>query len=180
MSTHIWTILKVSVALISFARPISAQWSASPALALGIAIPTGALGRAVQEGVAVKAGLWMRAPRVPVGFTLEGMYTQFGDAADAAANGRVRLSAITANMTSRRHERRLDLYGVAGGGWYWVHGSPVAYASRQVPGINVGLGEVVALGAADYFVELRLHLLRKPSRDAAWTTFMPLVLGVRF
>ncbi len=164
-----------------YARPISAQWSVSPAVAFGVAVPTAALGDAVAEGVAFKAGLWMRAPRVPVGLTMEAMYTQFGDGANSVTRERVRLSGITANVTTRRHDRRLDLYGVAGGGWYWLHGARDLYEERHAPGVNIGVGEIVALGAADYFVELRVHAIRTPSRTSAkFMTFMPLVLGARF
>ena len=162
------------------ASPLRAQWSVSPAVALGVAVPAGALADAVGEGVALKAGLWMRAPRVPVGFTIEGMYAHFGHGASTVGGERVSLSGLTANVTTRRHDRRLDLYGVAGGGWYWMHGSREPFPERQAPGLNIGVGEVVALGAADYFVELRVHAIRPPSRSAPWKTFMPLVLGVRF
>ena len=48
-------------------------------------------------------------------------------------------------------------------------------------GVNVGVGEIIHLGALDYFVELRLHAVHNTaSTDGAWTTFVPLVLGVRF
>ena len=162
------------------AGPLGAQWAVAPTLALGAIVPTGALASAVGEGVALKAGLWMRAPRAPVGLTVEGMHAQFAHGATRVAGERVSLSALTLNATTRRHDRRLDLYGVAGAGWYWMHGSRVPFPERQAAGLNFGVGEALALGGADFFVELRLHAIRTPSRDARWKTFMPILLGVRF
>ena len=181
MWTRFGTTLTLALAAVFFARPISAQWSVAPTVAMGISLPTGTLGDAVSEGIAFKAGLWMRAPRLPVGFTAEAMHAQFGDAGSTASRERIRLSAVTTNITTRRHERRLDLYAVAGGGWYWMQGSREPFAARHAPGINIGVGEIVALGTADYFVELRVHAIRTSSRtDAQWMTFMPLLIGVRF
>ena len=163
------------------ARPAQGQWSIAPSVALGVAIPAGAFGGAVKEGVALKAALWMRAPRFPVGFTLEGMHTQFRGTRSNVASRGSRTSAIIANVTTRRHERKLDLYGVAGAGWYWLDGPRELYAEGQAPGINVGVGEIIALGARDYFVELRFHAIRTPARTGEqWLTFMPLLVGARF
>ena len=160
---------------------LQAQWSASPVIALGPSIPTGAMGSSVSYGGVIKAGLWMRAPKVPVGLTVEGLYTQFGINASRTGTGDSRIGALTANVTTRRHQRRLELYGVVGGGWYWHDGPIDPFPARQAAGINVGVGEVIALGARDYFAELRLHAIRTPARTGeGWMSFMPLVLGVRF
>jgi len=174
------TALSCCSALI-IVRPAQAQWSIAPSVALGAAIPAGAFGREVKESVAFKAALWMRAPRFPVGFTLEGMHAPFRDARPTVASQRSHVTAIIANVTTRRHERKLELYGVAGAGWYWRGGSSNVFAERQAPGINVGVGEIIALGSRDYFVELRLHAVRTPSRTGEqWLTFMPILLGARF
>ncbi len=172
--------LMFAVSCIS-ARPAHGQWSVAPSVALGPAIPTGAFGSGVNEGVALKGALWMRAPRFPVGFTFEGMYAQFRDARPAVASQDSRLFAVVANVTTRRHERKLDLYGIAGAGWYWRDGPNDTFADRQAPGVNIGVGEIIALGSRDFFVELRLHAVRKPARTREqWMTFMPLLIGARF
>ena len=81
----------------------------------------------------LKGALWLRAPRVPVGVTIEGMYAQFRDA-------------------------RPDM------------------ASE-----HTHVGEIIALGSRDFFVELRLHAVRTPARTGEqWMTFMPLLIGARF
>ncbi len=158
-----------------------AQWSASPVIGVGPVIPSGSLRDAVREGVALKLGVWWRAPRVPVGITTEAMLAQFGGGTATDGLRGARVGALTANVTTRRHDRRLDLYGVAGAGWYWMDNMAPRYLERQAPGFNVGIGEVVSLGHTDYFVELRLHAVRATSQTGgSWMTFVPLLLGARF
>jgi hypothetical protein len=162
-------------------RPAQAQWSLAPSVALGTAVPAGAFSRDVAESVTLKGALWLRAPRVPVGLTLEGMYAQFRDARPDVASENTHVGAVLANVTTRRHERKLELYGVAGAGWYWRNGPTDSFAERQAPGINFGVGEIIALGRRDFFVELRLHAVRTPARTGEqWMTFMPLLIGARF
>ena len=178
-STLVFTLLCLPALLV--ARPAHGQWSIAPSVALGTAIPAGAFGREVAESVTIKGALWLRAPRVPVGVTIEGMYAQFRDARPGVTSEHTHVGAVLANVTTRRHERRLDLYGVAGAGWYWRNGPTDSFAERQAPGINVGVGEIIALGRRDLFVELRLHAVRTPARTGEqWMTFMPLLIGARF
>jgi len=158
-----------------------AQWSASPVVAVGPAIPAGAFRDVAREGVAIKAGLWMRAPRVPIGVSVEAMLAQFG--ADATRGGLdgARVGALTVNATTRRHDRRLDTYGIAGAGWYWLGRTAPRYSDRQAPGFNLGVGEIVSLGDIDFFAELRVHAVRATSQTGSgWITFMPLLVGARF
>ena len=158
-----------------------AQWSASPVVAIGPVIPAGSFRDVVREGAALKLGVWLRAPRVPVGVTTEVLLAQFGSSGARDGLDRARVGAITANVTTRRHDRRLDLYGIAGAGWYWMDRMAPRYLDRQAPGFNVGVGEVVSLGHTDLFVELRLHAVRATSRTGeGWMTFMPLLVGARF
>ncbi len=163
------------------AAPLHAQWSAAPTLAVGPVIPTGALGDVANEGLAVKAGAWLRAPRVPVGLAVEAMYAHFRAGANGASSTDTRVGAVLANITTRRHARRLELYGSAGGGYYWLDGASASLAGRRAAGVNIGVGEIIALGSHDYFVELRLHAVRTPAQSPSrWMTFMPLLLGIRF
>jgi hypothetical protein len=135
----------------------------------------------VRNGVAVKAGVWMRAPGIPVGITAEGMYARYGGGQTIDALGPVVLSAVTLNATTRRHQRKLETYGVGGIGWYWLDGGAPRYADPQAPGFNVGVGEIIAVGSRDYFIELRLHAVRMASASGErWLTTMPILLGVRF
>lgn len=159
----------------------SAQWSAAPAVALGLAVPGGSLRDLVSEGLTAKAGVWMRAPRVPVGFTAEAMVMHAGRVRRSAATDAFRVAAVTLNATTRRHEGRLDPYGVLGAGWYWHTDPGQGFTQRSAPGVNVGLGEVIAMGERDFFVELRLHAVRTPTAEGVrWTTFLPVLLGVRY
>lgn len=162
-------------------RQASAQWSAAPAVALGLAVPGGSLRDLVSEGLTAKAGVWMRAPRVPVGFTAEAMLMHAGRVRNSAATDAFRVAAVTLNATTRRHEGRLDPYGVLGAGWYWHTDPGMGLTQRSAPGVNVGIGEVIAMRDRDFFVELRLHAVRTPTADGArWTTFLPVLFGVRF
>ena len=166
---------------LSVPEPVHAQWSASPIVAVGPLIPAGPLRDAVREGAALKLGLWLRAPRVPIGVTTEAMLAQFGGSASSDGLRNARVGALTANVTTRRHDRRLDTYGIAGAGWYWMDNMTPRYNERHAPGFNVGIGEVVSLGNTDYFVEIRLHAVRVTSQTGAgWMTFAPLLLGARF
>ncbi len=150
-------------------------------MALGLSIPTGALGDVASEGAALKAGVWIRAPRVPVGLSVEGLYTHLRGGANGAASKSSRVGGLLANITTKRHARRLELYGIAGGGYYWLDGPSTSFVRRNAPGLNVGVGEIIALGSNDYFIELRLHAVRTPAQSGErWTTFMPVLMGVRF
>lgn len=161
--------------------PVRAQWSAAPTVAIGLAVPGGALHDAVAEGVTAKAGLWMRAPRVPVGFTAEAMYTHLRGGRTVPRSGDMQIGSLLTNVTTRRHEGRLDPYGTLGFGWYWYSDPDARFRGTSAPGINVGVGEVIALARRDYFVEVRLHAMRTPTvTGRSWTMFLPLMLGVRF
>lgn len=162
-------------------RPLAAQWSIAPTIAVGAAIPGGVLRDRVSEGPTVKVGLWIRAPKLPVGITTEAMYAHFlPGGVDRAADG-LRVGALSVNVTTRRHDRRFDLYGVAGAGWYWHSGANGKYTDRQAPGFSVGIGEVFRVAAVDSFFEVRLHRVHTPSRAGeSWMTLMPFVVGARF
>ncbi len=163
------------------ARTVEAQWSAAPSAAIGLAVPAGSLRDLVSEGVTAKAGLWMRAPRIPVGFTAEGMYSHSRAAPRSGAVDDFRVSAMTLNLTTRRHEGRLDPYGVLGAGRYWYNDPGMRFSTGSAPGVNIGLGEVIAVGTRDLFVEMRLHAIRTPTTDGArWTTLLPIMLGIRY
>lgn len=168
-------------ALLMGAVPAYGQWSVAPAVALGAAIPGGSMRDVLREGVTAKAGLWLRAPRVPVGITAEAMYTHMRADAMRGASDDFHVGALLMNVTTRRHEGRLDPYGVVGGGWYRFTDPDARFLARSAPGLNVGVGEVVAVGQRDYFVELRLHAMYTSTMTGrAWTTFLPLMVGMRF
>ncbi|MBL0889643.1 MAG: hypothetical protein K2Y26_05770 [Gemmatimonadaceae bacterium] len=118
---------------------------------------------------------------MPVGLTAEAMYTHLRGGRTVPRSGSLPVASLSANVTTRRHEGRLDFYGTLGAGWYW-HGDPDdRFLDGSAPGFNVGIGEVVAVNGRDVFVELRLHAIRTSNEGGpAWTTFMPLMLGVRF
>jgi hypothetical protein len=150
-------------------------------VALGVAIPGGTLRDVVAEGVTAKAGVWMRAPRVPVGITAEAMYTHLRGDQRGARDGALQVGAMLFNITSRRHEGRLDPYGTLGAGWYLFNNPERRFLEGHAPGVNVGVGEVIALGDRDYFVEVRLHAMYTSTPTGrAWKTFLPLMLGMRF
>lgn len=161
--------------------PAHGQWTAAPTMAVGLAVPGGALHDAVAEGVTGKIGVWMRAPGVPVGLTSEVLYTHLRGGRSTPRAGDLRIAAVLANITTRRHAGRLDPYVTIGGGWYH-HGDPDnRFVSSTAPGLNFGLGEVIAVGERDYFVEVRLHAMRTASPTGrTWTTFLPLMMGLRF
>lgn len=185
---HFWVnrrpvvgMMVAAVTLLVSAVPAHGQWSAAPTAAIGLAVPGGVLHDAVAEGVTGKVGVWVRAPRVPVGLTSEVMYTHLRGGRTMPRADDLRIAAVLVNVTSRRHEGRFDPYVTAGGGWYH-HGDPDnRFRSSSAPGVNVGLGEVIAMGDRDNFVEVRLHAMRTASATGrTWTTFLPLMLGLRF
>ena len=48
-------------------------------------------------------------------------------------------------------------------------------------GVNAGIGEIIAVGSMDYFMEIRAHAMHLLTPTGArWITFVPLVLGARF
>lgn len=177
-----WTVAGAAcAALLVGAGPAHGQWSAAPAVALGVAIPGGAIRETVGEGVTAKAGLWLRAPRVPVGITAEAMYTYMATESGRSRKDNFQVGALLVNLTTRRHEGRLDPYGVFGGGWYRFTDPDGRFTQRSAPGVNVGIGEVIAVGARDYFVEVRFHAMYTATMSGReWTTFLPLMAGIRF
>jgi len=70
---------------------------------------------------------------------------------------------------------------IARAGWYWLDRMAPRYLDRQAPGVNAGIGEVVALGSTDFFVELQVHAVRATAATgASWMTSMPILVGARF
>jgi hypothetical protein len=166
--------------LLVSAPSAQAQWSAAPAVAIGIGIP-GTKQDQLAEGVVAKAGVWMRAPRVPVGFTVEGMFTHLRDGRQTVGSNGMSIGGATFNLTTRRHENRLDTYGVAGAGWYWFDNPMGRYTRTNAPGFNVGVGELLEISGHDLFIEVRFHALRTPmTTGSSWTTTLPIMLGMRF
>jgi hypothetical protein len=171
----------VAISLLGTTAPLHAQWRAAPTVAVGLAVPGGALHDAVAEGITGKVGVLMRAPGVPVGLTSELLYTHLRGGRASPRAGDLRIAAVLANVTTRRHDGRLDPYATLGVGWY-SHGDPDdRFRTSTAPGVNVGIGEVIAVGERDYFVEVRLHAMHTTALTGrTWTTFMPLMMGLRF
>lgn len=175
------TAATVTWALLVTAAPAYRQWAVAPTVAVGLAVPGGALHDAVAEGITGKLGVWIRAPGAPVGLTSELLYAHLRGGRVSPRAGDLRIAAALANITTRRHDGRLDPYATLGVGWYH-HGDPDnRFQSSTAPGVNVGIGEVIAVGERDYFVEVRLHAMRTTApRGRSWTTFGPLMMGLRF
>lgn len=160
---------------------VHAQWSAAPTVAVGPVVPSTGLRGDAREGIAVKAGVWFRAPKVPIGLTAEGLFVHLPrDRSRPTASG-VDIVGLGFNATTRRHQRRLETYATAGLGGYRVSGGAVVRDSDVAVGVNAGIGEIIAVGSMDYFIEIRAHAMRlsTPTGDR-WTSFVPLVLGARF
>jgi hypothetical protein len=161
--------------------PVAAQWSVAPSLAVGLAIP-GTRQDRLGEGPVAKAGLWMRAPRFPLGITAEGMVTSKPHRETMTpTDDRFTIAGATLNVTTRRHAARLEPYGIVGGGWYWYNNVDGQFTRTHAPGLNVGVGELLEWHGHDLFIELRLHALRTPMMTGTvWTTTLPIMLGMRF
>jgi hypothetical protein len=168
------------VALAIMTRPLGAQWSIAPVIAVGAAVPADADDN-LSEGVALKGGLWLRSPRVPFGITIEALYAHFGGTRTPESNTGKQIGGAVLNLTTRRHDTRWDTYLVGGAGAYWHSDREGRLRSGSSPGFNAGLGEVFSAGGHDLFVELRYHRLRvNDTAGNRWMSFIPLVFGVRF
>ena len=144
MSRTVCGVLAV-VASCVLSQPMTAQWSVAPTIAGGPAIRGGVLRDRVSEGPTVKVGLWVRTPKLPVAITTKAMYAHFGPSGvDRAADG-LRVGGLSFNLTTRRHDRRLDVYGTAGAGWCWHSTANEKYVDRQAPSFNVGSARCSAL-----------------------------------
>lgn len=174
------SVIGVALLVACNGQSLSAQWSIAPSAAVGVSIP-GTRHDELKEGVVAKAGVWVRAPRVPVGFTVEGMFSHLpGGRRISTAEG-LTVGGAMLSVTTRRHERRVETYGVAGGGWYWYSNAPGRFTRANAPGFNAGVGELLQVRGHDLFAEVRFHAIRTPTASGGtWTTMLPIMLGLRF
>lgn len=180
--TPAWRRCGLGVALTSLvlARDLPGQWSAAPTLALGVAIPA-SLHEELGEGIVGKAGVWIRAPRLPVGLTAEAVLSHQRAGRGRLGGDPLTIGGLLLNATTRRHDQRLETYAVAGGGWYWYSHTPGRFTGSSAPGFNVGVGELLDVRGHDLFAELRGHFVHTATPTGTrWTVFVPIMIGARF
>lgn len=173
---------RVALALAAslFVAPaLSAQTSFS--IAAGATVPVGDAADGMKMGYNLTAGLGIKAPLAPVGFRLEGMFSQMDW--KNATQGNTTILAGIANATMSMMP---TTYLIGGLGLYNLRAGdlPAGFTSDPTTkfGINVGAGLNIPLTGFGTFVEARLHYImtKDDATGAKNTTLIPINFGIRF
>lgn len=161
------------------AVPLSAQ-GAEFSLGGGLGIPLGTFDDLVKIGWHGTAGVTFVPEELPVGFQVDGNFSQFSD--ETPFDIKSQLIYGTANVVyefESSEESTFLPYLIAGGGVYnsKATGSDALEGSTTKFGINAGAGFNFNAGGARLFVEGRFHSVFTEGDNLQ---FIPITVGVRF
>jgi opacity protein-like surface antigen len=147
----------------------------------GVSVPTGDFDDAAKLGWQGTAGVSFVPENLPVGFQVDGNYSQFSD--ETALDIKEQLIYGTANIVYKfktSEESKFRPYLIGGGGVYnaKLKGSdvPSGVDSQTKFGVNAGAGFDFKAGAAGLFIEGRFHNV---FTDGPNTQFIPINVGIR-
>jgi hypothetical protein len=148
----------------------------------GVSVPTGDFDDFFKLGWHGTAAVSFVSQNIPVGFQLDGTYSQFSD--ESSLDIKDQLIYGTGNVVYKfktSEESRFRPYLIGGGGVYNLKpkGDDVAsgVGDQTKFGINAGAGFDFKAGAAGLFIEGRFHNVFTDGPD---TKFIPITVGVRF
>lgn len=168
-----------AIAIALLAPMAVAQTPVEFGLGAGISIPSGATSDGLKTGWHGTALVQFRPAASPVGFQVDGSYTQLGF---DGGGGKDQIISGTANAVypfSLAPESQFRPYLIGGGGVYNVKAKPDVGASISDTkfGINVGAGFNIKTSGIGVFVEGRFHNVFVPGSDFH---YIPITAGVRF
>lgn len=163
--------------------PAARAQGAEFSLGGGLSIPTGDFDDAAKLGWQGIAAVSFVPENLPVGFQIDGNYSQFSD--ETPLDIKDQLIYGTGNVVYKfktSEDSRFRPYLIAGGGVYNVKlkgdDVPTGFDDSQTKfGINAGAGFDFKAGAAGLFLEGRFHDV---FTDGPNTQFIPINVGVRF
>ena len=188
MKRMLASVVAAGVMLTAGGRSAAAQMVASPVrfgITGGAAIPVGNLSDFVKSGWTAGALLDIGLPLVPVGFRIDGTWTQFSDKdLPGGGTGKERIIAGTADLVYALNSLAMTKFYLIGGiGVYNVKaertdlilGSGTATDTKF--GINAGAGVRVQLTGFSTFVEARWHDVFTQGSDPK---MVPITVGITF
>jgi len=157
----------------------SAQTPVQFGLGGGASIPTGTTSNGLKTGWHGLALVQFKPAASPVGFQIDGSYSQLGF---DGGGGKDQIIAGTANVVyefATSAESQFHPYLIGGGGVYNVKAAPDfgASVSDTKFGINVGAGFNFRSSGMGFFVEGRFHDIMVSGSDFH---YIPITAGVRF
>ena len=162
-----------------------AQIKPSLSISAGATMPIGSTGDGFDMGYNAAVGLGLKPPVAPLGFRLEGLYTQMMAKEQPAPfnfDFGLRTLAATANVTLSGAAMAVPMGYVIGGlGLYnsACTGNDCAAGAESTSdmGINFGVGLNIPLTGFGTFVEARLHVIMA---DGESMKFIPITFGMKF
>jgi hypothetical protein len=162
--------------------PVAHAQGAQFSVGGGVGIPLGDFDDAAKMGWQGTAAVSFAPANVPVGFQVDGSYSQYSD--DSPLDLKNRFIYGTANVVYKfatAPESTFRPYLIGGGGVYNskvtgddVIGDP---GSQTKFGLNAGAGFDIKAGGAGLFLEGRFHNV---FTEGSNTQFIPINVGVRF
>lgn len=153
-------------------------------LAAGLPAPMGDFGNAVDVGYHLTGFLTASAPLLPVGFRLDGTFSQFGYSAPSSAKARLLYATANVVVSSVGF---ISPYIIGGVGIYHASAECGNCTTTSTKGgINAGGGIKFGLGVLSAFVEARYHYIAGPSDPTnggvkgSSTQFIPVSFGLTF
>jgi opacity protein-like surface antigen len=167
------------IAIALLAPATAAQTPVEFGLGAGISIPSGATNNGLKTGWHGTALVQFKPAASPVGFQVDGSYTQLGF---DGGGGKDQIISGTANAVytfSVAPETQFRPYLIGGGGVYNVKAKPDVGSSISDTkfGINVGAGFNFKTSGVGLFVEARFHNVFVTGSDFH---YIPITAGVRF
>jgi hypothetical protein len=174
-------VFLVAVLVVAWSAPVAGQ-GVTASLGGGLASPTGYLNTGAGMGFHGMAAVSLLPTGFPVGFRIEGMYSQFGFSDDA---GHFRVLQGTVNAVYHLPVGRaatIRPYLIAGLGFYnyksiFSDQVPVEDEANTDRGINGGGGFDFATGSVRLFAEARYHRVSTEGEDPE---FVPSTVGIQF
>jgi opacity protein-like surface antigen len=168
-----------AIAVALLAPMAGAQTPVEFGLGAGISIPSGATSNGLKTGWHGTALVQFKPPASPVGFQVDGSYTQLGF---DGGGGKDQIISGTANAVytfSVAPETQFRPYLIGGGGVYNVKAKPDVGSSISDTkfGINVGAGFNFKTSGVGLFLEARFHNVFVSGSDFH---YIPITAGVRF
>jgi hypothetical protein len=176
----------LAVAAFALIAPIAmAQAQLKFGVAAGASIPNGDFADVVETGYHLMATAGIKPPLAPVGFRVDGMFTEFNSKA-AGSDAKERILGLNANaVLSMPGAVVLSPYAIGGVGMYRQSISPsVPGVDAQTDmGVNIGAGIQFGLAGFSAFGEIRFHNIFNGddgSGNSTSTRFIPITFGITF
>jgi hypothetical protein len=167
----------LAVAAFALMAPLAmAQAQIQFGIAAGATVPTGDIKPYTETGYHAMVTAGIHPPLAPVGFRVDGLFTEMN--ATAPANSKMRIMGANANaVLSMPGVVVLSPYIIGGVGMYQTKiTSGAVSGSNSDPGVNVGVGIKFGLAGFGAFGEIRYHAVMNDGTDKI--RFIPITFGI--